>query len=117
MKMFTTVGFTLLAMMSACFLLVAVTGKVGSPVRRVAESRVLRFLGKYSYGLYAIHIAVYAQVIPRMSGRLVRWTGSKTAGVWAADGVALAVAILVALGSWHLFEKHFLKLKRYFGGE
>ncbi len=77
--------------------------------------RFLATVGRYSYGIYVIHgvlFFAYRKVLP--------WD-RVAAGLHAP---AIAVLLYIAIGflwsfglayaSWHLYEKHFLKLKRYF---
>jgi peptidoglycan/LPS O-acetylase OafA/YrhL len=87
----------------------------GGAVSAVFSSRVLRFLGKYSYGLYVFHYMMmplfnrYAD-----EGRLAKTFGSFAVGMAARVIICLTASIVVALLSWHLYEMHFLKLKRLF---
>jgi peptidoglycan/LPS O-acetylase OafA/YrhL len=61
----------------------------------------LRFLGKYSYALYVIHAPLTGVVKHRLGGIL-------------GFSVAWIASIVLALLSWNLLEKHFLKLKDRF---
>jgi peptidoglycan/LPS O-acetylase OafA/YrhL len=109
-----TVGFTLLGLFFGGMLILSVTSKPTSPGGWALQSKGLRFMGKYSYGLYVFH----PMLVP-----LVRQWVSPTAmagkiGAFPALVVHIAacfaISIAVALLSWHLYEKHFLKLKRFF---
>jgi peptidoglycan/LPS O-acetylase OafA/YrhL len=60
---------------------------------------VLRFFGRYSYGIYVWHWLVMA-ILPPLHGR------------WAFV-VVLGVTSAVALASWYLIEQPFLRLKRF----
>jgi peptidoglycan/LPS O-acetylase OafA/YrhL len=78
----------------------------------VLEARGLRFLGRYSYGLYVWHYPVHVGLL-----RALRGSG-QGAAVLAARGGYLAYAaagaaasLLLALASYHLFEVRFLALK------
>lgn len=78
---------------------------------------VMRFFGKYSYGIYIFH-ELFA---PLFNGKLSAETISRHLGVgnWYLAtlihiAVAFAVSVGVALISWNVLEKHMLKLKRYF---
>ena len=76
------------------------------------SSRVLRFFGKYSYGLYVLHPLVYASVrrcwaddgLPAIAGSLLP-------GHLAFAATAMSASVIAALLSWHLWEKHWLRLK------
>jgi peptidoglycan/LPS O-acetylase OafA/YrhL len=87
------------------------TGVVG----RFWSSPVLTFFGKYSYGLYVFHYALRplcGRLFP--ADELSALLGSRLLGVMVHAALAVALSMAVAWLSWHLFEKHFLKLKRYF---
>jgi peptidoglycan/LPS O-acetylase OafA/YrhL len=89
---------------------------VGSPGwRRFLRSRLLSFLGKYSYGLYVFHgIVSYAWSRADMVSLLTRALGSRGFALigQAVLGVSLSTALAVA--SYQLYEKRFLQLKRLF---
>jgi len=91
------------------------TEATAAPLQRLLEARPLQALGRYSYGIYVIHYFVHLAAL--------RWLRGSEAGAallgsragylaYAAGGVAVTVALAVA--SWHLLEKRFLSLKRYF---
>jgi peptidoglycan/LPS O-acetylase OafA/YrhL len=107
-----TVALTVLAAFFAALLVVAVAGAVAS---RVFSNTVLRFFGKYSYGIYVFHW-ILSPIIERYFSyqRLGHATGSNFVGVALAMMIAISLSTLVAVLSWHLYEKHFLKLKRFF---
>ncbi|GAC1649322.1 MAG: acyltransferase [Acidobacteriaceae bacterium] len=95
-----TIGFTLVAV--ACASLIAIVMREDGWTARLFENRVLRFFGKYSYGLYVWHAFVYAGLRTRMSHRV---------GALVADAMCIALSLLVALASYHGFEKWFLRMK------
>ena len=82
---------------------------------RFYELRVLRIIGRYSYGIYILHLPLmYLSV-----AALTRWRVYDPAGnSWS---MALGMVVLnvmltsaAAVVSFHGYEKHFLKLKRWF---
>ena len=110
-----TVGYTLLALFCGCLLVRAVAARAAGPWGRVCNSVGLRFFGKYSYGIYVFHGLLVpwlaaALPVPRLAGRLHSFYLA-----WAVHLIVGTLASLaLALVSWHLYEKHFLKLKRFF---
>jgi peptidoglycan/LPS O-acetylase OafA/YrhL len=76
----------------------------------------MRFFGKYSYGLYIFH----ELLAPLFNGPLgIRSLDARLGLGWHLSlllHILLSglIAVGVALLSWHLMEKHMLKLKRYF---
>lgn len=81
----------------------------------ILRSRFLRFYGRYSYALYVIHVPA----MPVMSHfgvniETLSIGGSVLAGLLLYIAIVLPVVTILAWLSWHLFEKHFLKLKGNF---
>jgi peptidoglycan/LPS O-acetylase OafA/YrhL len=73
----------------------------------------LRFFGRYSYGMYIWHLAVKRVLDARtdwLAPRLVG--GSFLVSDVASLAVLIGVTTLVALVSWHVIERPFLRLKR-----
>ena len=104
-------GIPLLALMFAA--LIAMSLRRSSWTGRIFSTKFMRFFGKYSYGLYVYHytISQFGMMCrpwmdARFHQRLVRVL------VPAAGGVL--VSIVIAVLSYHLFEKRFLALKRHF---
>jgi peptidoglycan/LPS O-acetylase OafA/YrhL len=107
-------GYAALAFFFGAVLVLALDA---GPARlpRLLSARGLRFFGRYSYGLYVVHVPLIA--LARLAGVSPdRFAGTR----WELPGLLgyvtlMAVAsILAALASWHLYEKHFLKLKARF---
>jgi peptidoglycan/LPS O-acetylase OafA/YrhL len=76
----------------------------------------------YSYAMYVLHIFV-KQAIAALTESIIlpRYQQMHGAGHIPPIAVALFVlganlgaSYLLAVASWHLFEKHFLRLKKYF---
>ena len=79
---------------------------------RTIGCRVLRFFGKYSYGLYVFHwllLPTYKRFCP--PEQLILRCGSPLLGQLAYIAMAIGSSVVVAMLSWHLYEKHFLGLK------
>jgi peptidoglycan/LPS O-acetylase OafA/YrhL len=82
---------------------------------RSLPSGFLRFFGRYSYAIYIVHTAVLAALdyyrpfatLPAIGGSV-----ALSQILWAMAYVGLSTGI--AMLSWHLVEKHFLRLKRFF---
>jgi peptidoglycan/LPS O-acetylase OafA/YrhL len=82
---------------------------------RVLKSGFLRFFGRYSYAMYVVHTAVLAGLnhyYPFRSVGTIAGFALPAQTAWALVYVALSVG--VAMLSWNLVEKHFLRLKRFF---
>jgi peptidoglycan/LPS O-acetylase OafA/YrhL len=113
------VGFSLLAVFFGAVLVLTLGSSPSSRFPRFFNNRVLQFFGRYSYGLYVWHFLLaptfghYFSVnilIDRVFGHY--WP-ARICYVFFCFTASIAVAWV----SWHLFEKHFLRLKRFFEHE
>jgi peptidoglycan/LPS O-acetylase OafA/YrhL len=108
-----TIGFTLLAGLFTVAVFAAVVSR--SAYTRCLTAPALRFFGKYSYALYVFHQPVALMLEGLGLSRAIAEIGVKgLAAQLAFAAIALAVTIALALSSWNLCEKHFLKLKDRF---
>ncbi len=112
-----TVGFPLLAVMAASLISIG-TGKAvkNAGLRKLFGRRVLVGAGKYSYAMYVFHLPLVIAL--EMAGlHMKTLSGGNPPGILAALAYSILLSIatfLVAFASWHLYEKHFLKLKHFF---
>jgi peptidoglycan/LPS O-acetylase OafA/YrhL len=106
------VGFTLLAISFAA--LIASVLRSGSLIERLFRNAAMRWLGRYSYGIYVFHMIVLAAVGfgPRL------WLDarfhSKVAGIAGEALLCLTITLALAWISFNFYEKPFLRLKRRF---
>jgi len=105
--------YSLLGIFFGGCLVMAVSGCEASLTHRALSSQFLRFFGKYSYCLYICHqpLIIIGAKIGLHSDRLAAVLGNKFLGILAVNGIAFLITIAIALASWNLFEKHWLKLK------
>ena len=110
-----SVGYPLLALFFGSLLVLSLDPAPTSMVRRVFSFRFLRLFGVYSYGLYVFHVLLRPLFI-KLFGvpRLVALLPSPLGAVIAFTILAILGSLLVAILSWHLYERPFLKLKRFF---
>lgn len=106
----STFSYTLLALCFGGLLILAIAAAPASLAGRFFSLSGLRTLGKYSYGIYIFHEACR----PFFDRVLTVGPHSSLLAVAAYILIASAASFAVAFASWHLFEKHFLKLKRFF---
>lgn len=111
-----SVGFPLIVFALGGLMLAALDAPPGSRTHRFFTSRTMRFMGRYSYAMYILHefvlwgfntAAPWTLAPPEVMGSRV------PLGIVVLVGVT-GVTIALSLLSWHLYEKQFLKLKRYF---
>jgi peptidoglycan/LPS O-acetylase OafA/YrhL len=107
-------GTTLLGLFFGGLLIGVVVSGPGNWVRRAFEFRLMRGLGKYSYGMYVLHpfiLAVLRGYLPYK--RLGALAHSNAVGVLLFTVLAFVAVLGSGWISWHLYERHFLKLKRF----
>jgi peptidoglycan/LPS O-acetylase OafA/YrhL len=100
----------------------AALAKTGFLIRSILQTRILRVFGKYSYGIYVYHIAVFNHA---------GWAGAfiqkRIVQVWSIPAEVLSVPIsilsvvisnaivfLIAVISWRCFESRILRYKEVF---
>jgi peptidoglycan/LPS O-acetylase OafA/YrhL len=111
-------GYSLLAIVFALLIAIGVLEQAGrgGRIASALSARPLRLFGKYSYAIYVFHLPVHLFVSRVLLVDQLAYTGG---GRYVAVQLAYAIAMTgVLLGlaviSYHLFEKHFLRLKRSF---
>ena len=86
--------------------------------QRIISIRPLQFLGKYSYGIYVVHgalLPLFERLVSRASAFKIGGNPNRASLVYFVIGALISIA--GALVTYHLIERPFLRLKRYFGGE
>ena len=81
---------------------------------QMCRSHFLRFFGKYSYGLYVLHMTFLPLLTRLLRPFLFHQSGSKAVAVAGTAVLVVAISSGAAWLSFHLYEKRFLRLKRYF---
>jgi peptidoglycan/LPS O-acetylase OafA/YrhL len=112
---FEVAVYAVLAFTFGALLLLALTSGPETGLRRVLEGRSLRFFGRYAYGLYVFNqpvCIVLRHALP--FARLVGVAGGYYEALAAQMALGFAGTIGAAVASYHLYEKHFLRLKRGF---
>lgn len=107
-----TLRSTLSAFFFGAMLIFAVNASPATLLGRCWNIGFLRFFGKYSYGLYVFHNPLIPLFDHFFSPELLAASlNSVLLGRLAYSALAIGVSVLMAMLSWHLYEKHFVKLK------
>jgi peptidoglycan/LPS O-acetylase OafA/YrhL len=107
-----TVGFSLIGIGSAS--LIAMSLRHTSLTRRIFIVPFLRFFGRYSYGLYVLHYSVYGLLSTPLHSFFIGYLHSRVLSDILSTGLIVGISVALAMLSYHLYEVHFLRLKRYF---
>jgi peptidoglycan/LPS O-acetylase OafA/YrhL len=107
---------TLFVWLWGALLVATLTALPGSFLQRLTYTTILRGFGKYSYALYLFHghlnrlftkVGFDPSTGPVIAGSILPWQM-----VYLV--VAISTSFAIAYLSWHLYEKHFLRLKTFF---
>jgi peptidoglycan/LPS O-acetylase OafA/YrhL len=106
---------TLIALSFGALLVASLVAPRTSFPGRLLQSGAMRFLGKYSYGLYVFHgVIAFALQERRVLDALTAKLGSSLLALIVQTVAGAGASLLVAVASYELFEKHFLRLKDRF---
>lgn len=124
---FQTIGYTLMGLVCASGLVLAISSRPGGIANRVWNSTFMRTFGKYAYALYLFHLPIRAVIRdtlfgPHMvngapGGAKIKFPlvlGSELPAQLVFYVIAGAAALAAAWVSWRIFEQPILRLKRFF---
>src|SRR5262245_51113960 len=101
-----TVRAGLIQVLLACLLMWALVAPERSVTSRFFCSRVMMFLGTYSYGLYVYHHFIfYYLATSRTESALTDWLGSHGAAVALQATLGASASLILAYLSYEFFEK------------
>lgn len=107
-----TLGYSAVAISFAAFVGAASAGWMD----RVVARPVFRFFGRYSYGMYIFHLPMMLKFAPvyALIDRVPLVAGTIVLRQLVFFAIATPITAAAGVASWHLYERHFLALKRYF---
>jgi peptidoglycan/LPS O-acetylase OafA/YrhL len=116
-----TFGYSVIAL--GCVAVLVASLEPETFAHRIFRWSLLRSLGKYSYGIYVLHIFVahgVATLTAQLLGTSLRiWLTphlhSRPLAVLVEFCVNATAVFVAAFLSYQLYEVHFLRLKRFFG--
>jgi peptidoglycan/LPS O-acetylase OafA/YrhL len=89
-------------------------GRAGRWTRAFFERAPLRFLGRYSYGIFLIHWIVHLKLEQRLMESWSAWVGNAGAAAALAFLSQVVVTLVLSVASFHVIEEPFLRLKNVF---
>lgn len=108
-----SIGYSFLAIGFAAVLLLAYhSDSTGGRFAKFLGWPLLTRFGRYSYAIYVFHYFVLLGLVQPFSGR--PWFSHSLPRALGLFVLFNAACLGVGFLSYHLYEKHFLKLKRYF---
>jgi peptidoglycan/LPS O-acetylase OafA/YrhL len=114
-----TLGYTSLAFVYSCLVFQACLYSGSSQWLAIQLRRpFLRKLGKYSYAMYVLHVPILYYQSRLLFNLFDRIPEHSRAAVWTFSiPLGLLLSFAAAQASWHLLEKHCLRLKKHFVAE
>jgi peptidoglycan/LPS O-acetylase OafA/YrhL len=109
-----TIGISVIVCLAAATLALALFAR--SATMQMAWSHpTLRFMGKYSYGIYVYH-SFLQSLMERLApaAMLARWVHQPEIGDAIFMALCTFATLPVAMASYHFYERPFLALKKYF---
>lgn len=116
-RVVAVVAYPAVALVCGAVLVVALTAPPTSRFVRMLSTVPLRNWGTYSYGIFVVHLPLLGAIEwnTTFSQRGVAlFGGSRLPSVLLLAAVAMPVSYTLGALSYHLYEKRFLALKRYF---
>lgn len=107
----STIGYSVVGIVACAVIASALRPE--SLAQRAFSVSVLRFFGTYSYGLYVFHFTV-ARLLELRFRPLLREHVSNALAIVGTGVLTMAISVVVAMLSFHFFEKPILSLKRHF---
>jgi peptidoglycan/LPS O-acetylase OafA/YrhL len=108
-------GYTFIATGFAALIAIALTARAGSRLHDILSGSTLVFLGKYSYGLYVVHVPIilFLNDAGLQAWQFPRLLGSTLPGVAAFCAIGGLLSLACAILVYHAWEAPFLRLKRH----
>lgn len=107
---FRTFGFSMISLFFVTLLFFAISVHERNGIKMIAENRILRFFGKYSYSMYIFHFPIIWLIRPMIYKSL----DNEWVGFVIGNSICIAITIIISISTWILIEKPLLNLKKYF---
>lgn len=111
-----TLGLSLATLASASLLATVLLRPDLNCLARIFRSPGMRFLGKYSYGIYVVHhpLVFFLGRSRLRASDWPQWGDTEVLGTFIVMAIGIGLSIAIALLSWNLLEAPFLRMKRHF---
>jgi len=112
-----TFGMTMSSVFWVSWLLVIVSGPAGGVCNKILANPCMRFIAKYSYGMYIFHLPLIS-IMKKAAGHIPQGLMASSVGQVAVVVMLITTCVLLsmiaAFISWHIFEKHIIGLGKRF---
>lgn len=109
------IGLLVISIIFSGLLIRTIDSPQGSYLQSLFSSRFLMLPGKLCYGLYLLHQPIGVLVSDKLMSHDAFMIGdSRVCAAVVNIVISMSISFIAALISYHLFEKHFLKLKERF---
>ncbi|MCC6724504.1 MAG: acyltransferase [Saprospiraceae bacterium] len=111
-----TIGLTFLIISFTAFILIATTNEKYPRLNKVLTNKTLMLFGKHAYAIYLINLPVRAVIrdVLYKPGSFLQIGQTQLPGQIIFYIISIPTILFCSWVIWHTFEKHFLKLKKYF---
>ena len=110
-------AYPVVALLFGALLVMALTRPPASRLVRVLSSDWLRSWGRYSYGIYVVHLPLLSAIEYKTTfyqHGVALLGGSRLPATLLLAVVGMSLSYMLGWLSYHLYEKRFLALKRFF---
>jgi len=109
---FSTIGFSIIALFFGCLIYLLVDNEI-TLAPWINNLQLFSFIGKISYGLYVIHLPVYLIIAHLLSKSPATITPIFLKSSLFVSIISLCCTMLLSVCSFYLFEKPILSFKKY----
>lgn len=108
--------YSVTGMIGASFCYLGLMNEIKGFFLKLMRGRLLQIFGRYSYGIYVWHLIFYGYIVKVLLpiSLLTPFIGSEVLAIFTQISLLIGISLLIAMISWHMIEKYFLGLKRYF---
>lgn len=108
-------GTAIMSLMFGSVLVLAAAAAKGTLTNKLFTHPILLTYGKYSYAVYLLHMPIIVWIYNYVfDPTTLQIGGTFLPGLLVFYTITFSLSLVAALISWHLLEKHFLKLKDWF---
>lgn len=107
-------GFTAMGLLGAGLIITLITLPANSAAAIAFRNPVLAFVGRRSYAIYVLHVAIALWARTNITRNVAAFTGSAAIGVLSAATVTFILSVAAATLTARFLEEPFLRLRKYF---